>query len=234
MANKKAQNEALEISETLNQSEAFFLKHKKAIIGIIAAVILIIVGCMLVKSYVIEPNEQEASTVLAKGQQYFNEGQFDKALKGDGAGFTGFAKVAEDYSSTDAGNLANLYTALCYAHQAKPDWKKALEYADKFSTGKDMLISPASQMALGDIYANNDQLDKAVESFKKAAKMADSKAADNTNNSISPVALKKAAIILESQNKKAEALDIYNDIKKKYVNSPAYQDIDKYIQRVSQ
>ena len=43
------------------------------------------------------------------------------------------------------------------------------------------MISPASQMALGDIYANNNQNDKAVECFKKAAKMANSEAADNTN-----------------------------------------------------
>ncbi|MBQ7421708.1 MAG: hypothetical protein IJV27_06185 [Prevotella sp.] len=233
MANKKEQQGALEVNEAFNKSEAFFLKYKKPILIAIAALILIVVGCILVKNYVIEPNEQEASTVLAKGQEYFNAEQFDKALKGDGAGFGGFLKVASDYSSTDAGNLANLYIGLCYAHQQKPDWKKALEYVDKFSTSNDMEISPASQMALGDIYANNDQLNKAVESFKKAAKMADSKAEDNTNNSISPLALKKAGIILESQNKKEEALEIYKDIKKKYVNSPAYQEIDKYIERAS-
>ena len=234
MAKKKAQNEALELNETLNKSEAFFLKYKKAILAAIAAVVILVVGWLLIKNYVIEPNEQEASTVLAKGQEYFNNGNFDKALKGDGAGFGGFAKVAEDYSSTDAGNLANLYTALCYAHQAKPDWKKALEYVEKFSPKGDMIISPASQMALGDIYANNDQLDKAVDCFKKAAKMADGKASDDTNVSVAPLALKKAALILESQNKKAEALEIYKDIKAKYLNSPAYQDIDKYIERVSE
>ena len=63
--------------------------------------------------------------------------------------------------------------------------------------------------------------------------MADSEAADNTNNSISPVFLLQAGEILESQNKKDEALKIYQDIKKKYVNSPVYGEIDKYIERVS-
>jgi hypothetical protein len=63
--------------------------------------------------------------------------------------------------------------------------------------------------------------------------MADKQAEENTNLSIAPLALKKAGIILESQNKKAEALEIYKDIKKKYVNSAAFQDIDKYIERAS-
>ena len=234
MAKKNEQQVPQEVAEALNQSEAFFLKYKKTIIAAVAAIVLIVVGWMLAKQYVIEPKEAEASTVLAKGQEYMLAEQYDKALKGDGAGFKGFLAVANDYSSTDAGNLANLYAGLCYAHQANPDWKKALEFVEKFSTGNDMIISPASQMALGDIYANNDQLDKAIECFKKAAKMADDKAADNTNVSIAPLALKKAALILESQNKKAEALDIYKSIKEKYVNTPAYQDIDKYIERVSE
>lgn len=233
MAKKTEQQGAVELSETLNKSEAFFLKYKKPILIAVAAIIVIVLGCILVKNYVLEPREQEASTVLAKGQEYFNAQQYDKALKGDGAGFTGLINVANDYSSTDAGNLANLYIGLCYAHQQKPDWKKALEYVEKFDTNNDMEISPASQMALGDIYANNDQLDKAVECFKNAAQMADKQAEENTNLSIAPLALKKAGIILESQNKKAEALEIYKDIKKKYVNSAAFQDIDKYIERAS-
>lgn len=63
--------------------------------------------------------------------------------------------------------------------------------------------------------------------------MADKEAADNINNSISPTFLIQAGDILESQGKKDEALKIYQDIKKKYVNSAVYGQIDKYIERVS-
>ena len=66
--------------------------------------------------------------------------------------------------------FANLYVGLCYATPRKPNWAKALEYVQKFSTSNDQIISPASQMALGDIYANNNQNDKAVESFKKGCR----------------------------------------------------------------
>lgn len=219
--------------DALSKSEAFFTKYKKAIIGVLAAIVVIVVGSILYYNYVFIPEEDEASTALARGEQYMAMGDFEHALKGDGANYKGFIAIANNYSSTDAGNLANLYAGLCYAHQQKPDWKNALKYVKEFDTSDDMIISPASQMALGDIYANNNQLDDAVESFKKAAKMADKKAEDNVNNSISPIALRKAGIILESQGKKDEAHEIYTQIKQKYVASSAYQDIDKYIERTA-
>lgn len=223
MVNNKEQGT---YEDTLNNSEATFLKYKKPLLIAIVAIVVAIAGVILYKNYVSAPREAEASTELAKSQTLFNNQQYDQAL-------AGFQKVQSDYSSTDAGNLANLYVALCYAHKAKPNWAKALENAEKFSTGSDQMISPASQMALGDIYANNNQNAKAVDCFKKAAKMANSEAADNTNLSIAPLALRKAGILLESEGKKAEALEIYKDIKKTYVNSPIYQDIDKYIERAS-
>ena len=223
MANKKEQGT---YEDTLNKSEAVFLRYKKPLLIAVAAVIVVVAGVILYKNYISAPREAEASTELAKSQMLFNGQQYDQAL-------AGFQKVQSDYSGTDAGNLANLYVALCYAHQAKPDWAKALENAEKFSTSDDEMISPASQMALGDIYANNNQNDKAVDCFKKAAKMADAEAADNVNLSIAPLALRKAGILLESEGKKADALEIYKEIKKTYVNSPVYQDIEKYIERAS-
>ena len=100
------------MEETLNKSEAFFLKYKKAIIAAVVALIVIIAGVVLYKTYIAEPNEQKASTAIAKGQEYFAQGQFEKALQGDSTGYKGFAKLASDYSSTAAGNLANLYAEL--------------------------------------------------------------------------------------------------------------------------
>ena len=108
-----------------------------------------------------------------------------------------------------------------------------MQYLDGFSTSDDQMISPAAMAALGNAYAHLKQLDKAVECLKKAANMADSEAMDKTNNSISPVFLIQAGEILESQNKKDEALKIYQDIKTKYVNAPIAQEIDKYIERAS-
>ena len=231
MANKTEQ--VLEATENINNREAFFMKYKKAILIAVAAIIVVIAGVFGYISQISGPREDKASTMLGKGQTYFNNEMFEQAVNGDGAGFVGFAKLADEYSGTKAGNLANLYAGLCYANLGK--WAEAQKSLDAFSTEGDQMISPASQAALGDAYAHLNQLDKAVDAFKKAADMADSKAEDDTNNSLSPIFLIKAGEVLESQGKKDEALKIYQDIKKKYVNSMLVQsaEIDKYIERAS-
>ena len=229
MANLKEQQGAE--TNALSQKEAVFMKHKKAISAAIVVVILIIAGVLSYETYISGPREQEASTALAKGQDYFANQQFELALKGDSTGYKGFLNIASDYSSPDAGNLANLYAGLCYANLDK--WNDAVKYLEKYSAADDEMVSPAATAALGNAYAHVKQLDKAVECLKKAASMADSEAEGNANNSLSPTFLIQAGEILESQNKKGEALKIYQDVKKKYVNSPVYGEIDKYIERVS-
>ena len=224
MANVNEQQGALNVEETLNKSEAFFLKYKKAIIYGVLAVIVVIAVVIVYKQYVSAPREDKASTALAKGQEYFQQDLYEKALNGDGAGYAGFVKVASDYSSTEAGNLANLYAGLCYAGLGK--WNEAAKYLEEFDTKDDQMISPAAEGALGNAYAHLNQLDKAVSHLKNAAKNAD-------NNSLSPTFLIQAGEILESQGKAAEALELYKEIKEKYVYSMQYQTIDKYIERAT-
>lgn len=226
MATTKNQQQATPtVEETLNKSEAFFLKYKKAIICAVVALIVIIAGAVLYKTYVSEPKEQKASTALAKGQEYFAQGNFKQALEGDSLNFKGFATIASEYSSTDAGNLANLYAGLCFAQLDK--WEDAAKYLEKFDGANDQMISPAAIGALGNVYAHLNQLDKAVSTLKKAADKAD-------NNSLSPTYLIQAGEILESQGKKSEALKLYQTVKEKYFNSLQYQTIDAYIERVSE
>ena len=111
----------------------------------------------------------------------------------------------------------------------------AVKYLDEYSPSDDAMVSPAAIAALGNAYAHVNQLDKAISSLKKAADMADSEGQDGVNNSLSPTFRLQAAILLESQGKKEDALKIYQDIKSKYVNSPLVQsqEIDKYIERAS-
>jgi predicted negative regulator of RcsB-dependent stress response len=225
MANTKNQNQAAPtMEESLNKSEAFFFKYKKAIIAAVAAVVVIIAGVVLYKTYVSGPKEIKASTAIAKGQQLFMADNYQQALNGDSASFKGFAKLADEFSGTAAGNLANLYAGLCCAKLNK--WEDAAKYIEKFDGADDQMISPAAEGALGNVYAHLNQLDKAVSHLKKAAEKAD-------NNSLSPTFLIQAGEILESQGKNDEALKLYQQVKDKYFNSMAYQTIDGYIERVS-
>ena len=217
----------------LMKSEAFAMKYRKAIIIAVAAIIIAVVGGFLYKAYVAQPREEKASTALAKGQEYFDAEQFDKALKGDGAGYAGLLNIINDYSSTDAANLANLYAGLCYANLNK--WDDAVKYLDAYSPADDAMVSPAAIAALGNAYAHVNQLDKAIDNLEKAAEMADKQAKDGVNNSIAPTFYQQAGILLESQGKKDKALELYQKIKANYVNAQLVQsqEIDKYIERAS-
>ena len=222
MANSK-QNASAPVEETLNQSEAFFLKYKNVIMGCVLALVVIVAGVMLYKNYVSGPAELNASTAIAKGQDYFSRQLFELALNGDSTGYAGFAKIASEHSSTAAGNLANLYAGLCCANLDK--WQEAAQYLEKYDAADDQMVSPAALGALGNVYAHLNDLDKAVSTLKKAADKAD-------NNSLSPTFLIQAGQILESQDKKDEALKLYQQVKDKYFQSMQSQVIDEYIERV--
>ena len=219
----KQQNAPVSMEETFNKSEAFFLKYQKQIIGAVVALVVIVAGWILYDNYVAAPAAEKSSTALAKGQDYFANNQFDLALNGDSTGYVGFLKLAAEYGG-NVGNLANLYTGLCYANLDK--WDEAVKYLEKYDNKGDQMVSPAAEGALGNALAHLNKLNEAVSHLKKAAEMAD-------NNSLSPTFLIQAGEILESQGKKDEALKLYQQVKDKYFNSMQYQTIDAYIQRAS-
>ena len=223
MAEKNIKNNAQKTEDALSKSEAFFLKNKKAIIGGVIAVVAIIALWIIIDMFVITPNRVKGQEALAKGQTLFANDQMAQALQGDSTGFEGFLKLADEVSGQNA-NLANLYNGLAYAQQGK--WEEAVSYLEKFKDQGDLMISPAAEGALGNAYAHLNKLDEAVNHLKNAAKRAD-------NNSLSPTFLIQAGEILENQGKKAEALELYQEVKDKYFNSMQYQNIDAYIERAS-
>ena len=93
MAEQKKANEALNVEEALSQSEAFLIKNKKAIIGAVVAVIIIVAGIVMYKNLYAEPREEKAQAALFKGQEYFEADLYEQALNGDSIGFAGFAKL---------------------------------------------------------------------------------------------------------------------------------------------
>ena len=52
---------------------------------------------------------------------YFQNNNYDLALNGDGQ-FSGFLTIADSYSSTKSGNLANYYAAICLMNLGKNYW----------------------------------------------------------------------------------------------------------------
>ena len=115
------------------------------------------------------------------------------------------------------------------------NYKEAINALEDFSPKSDESISPMALYALANCYACDNQLDKAVDTFKKAADKAD-------NEAISPVCLIEAAKLLESQNKKVEAHALYEQVQTDYPQFGSNQngmnggmimptEIEKYLER---
>lgn len=156
---------------------------------------------------------------------------YNQALKGGVtipgfSKFPGFLKIAK--SGTDAANIANYMAGICYYHLGQ--YAQAVSYLEKFSPKGDQAVSPVAISALANSYACNKQIDKAIETFKKAADQAD-------NETLSPLYLVEAGKLLESQGKKADAHTLYEQVKKDYPKYGMTQQglgsslIDKYIER---
>lgn len=237
MAKQKsnASADALNVNDALNRSEAFVIKYKKQFLIGLATLIIVVGGGLLLKSYYFEPREAKAQTLLTQGLPYLAQQDYDKALKGEGK-FPGYIKIAAQYSFTDAGNIAKLYAGEAYAH--KGDIKNAIKYLEDWSPASDRSVSPSGLSTLANCYAANKQVDKAIDTFKKAASKAD-------NPALSPLFLLEAGKLLEHQNKKDEALKLYQQIKSDYPTSQLSvpqgapngvigdAEIDRYIERAS-
>ena len=221
MAEQQNQNEHLNVEDALTQSEAFLIKYKNAIIGGVVAVIIIVAGFIMYKNLYAEPREEKAQAALFKGQEYFEQDAFEQALNGDSIGYTGFLKVADEYSGTKAANLAKAYAGICYAQLGK--YEEAVKMLDSFN-GKDQMVAPAILGAAGNCYAQLGQLDKAASTLLSAADKAD-------NNTLSPIFLIQAGEILVKQGKYDDAVNAYTKIKDKYFQSYQAMDIDKYIEQ---
>lgn len=216
------ENQAAEVIATTG---AWVETNKKKIITIFVAVVVVVGGFLGYTYGYQQPREEKAQTLCTDGLQYIQSSDFETALNGEGT-FPGYIKIAKEYSGTNGANIANLYAGICYAQQNK--YQEAIPYLEAYTPGDDQSISAMALFALAQCYAGVNNLDDAIATFKEAAEQAD-------NAALSPMCLLEAGKLLESQDKKAEALKIYETIKSDYptstlvVGSPA--EIEKYIER---
>ena len=185
------------------------------------AIVIIVSAIIGVRHFYVLPREDKAQAEMYKGVFYFEKDSFQLALQGNGADFIGFKAIADEYSSTKAGNLAAAYSGLSLYNLGKYD--EAITYLKNFDADEEF-ISPAIIGTIGDCYVNMDKYEEGVGYFERAAKKAD-------NDMLSPIYLKKAATVYEKLGNKKKALEMYQKIKDSYPKSMSNQDIEKYIVR---
>jgi tetratricopeptide (TPR) repeat protein len=187
-------------------------------LGVVA---IIVIGFLAINNFYIKPRATEAANEMYRSQMYFSTDSFKLALEGDGFESIGFEAISSEYSLTPSGNLAKAYAGICSYHLG--DYDKAISFLSGFDADDDYISIMAIGL-MGDCYAELGEPQKAIKFFNEAA--------DSENEVLSPLYLKKAGIIYESEGDTKKALENYLSIKNDYPMSIESQDIDKYISRL--
>jgi tetratricopeptide (TPR) repeat protein len=162
--------------------------------------------------FVAQQNFQKATDGVASDSLY------KLSLNGSEGKF-GFVKIADEYSGTDAGNLANYYAGIAYLNTGKYD--EAIEYLGKFSS-KDIVLSALAKGAIGDAYSQKNQPKEALENYIKASET-------SKNDFTTPRFLLKAGKTALALGNKEEALKYFTDIKENYDSTPEASSVDVLI-----
>lgn len=217
--NQEIQDENLEnVQEALTTSSQWIEEHKNMLMGVVAAVVVVVCGILAINNFVFKPKALAAQNESAKAAVYFHAGDFETALNGDSTECIGFAAIADDYSHYQAGELAALYAGIC--EYKLGNFEEAASYLKKFSAD-DLNIDPAAKMLLGDAYVQMDDLSAAAKQFKAVA--------DTKNEMLAPMALKKLAIVCLEQNDEKGAKKAFEQIKDLYPMSSEVLDAEKFL-----
>ncbi|HKL38604.1 MAG TPA: tetratricopeptide repeat protein [Bacteroidales bacterium] len=219
---KDAQPEQFEqVESVLTRTEQFIENNQKTITTIVLAIIIVVGAYLLFNRYYMKPMESEARSQMFRAEQYFAQDSFNLALNGDG-NYLGFKDIIEEYGITKSANLAHYYAGISNLHLGNYD--QAIEHLEDFNVnGK--IIEPEKYGALGNAYLEKGNQEEALDYFEKAMNADD-------NAFTTPLYMSKAAYVYEKQGEYKEAIELYQQIKRKYPNSTPSQDADKNIARL--
>ncbi|MDX2003439.1 MAG: tetratricopeptide repeat protein [Chitinophagales bacterium] len=210
--------------DTFDKFQLFFDKHQRTIIIVATAVLLVVAGLFYFRNFYLPKQEEKAQVALFNAQNAFEQDSFQVALNGAGEKL-GFLQVIKDYNYTKAANLAHAYAGISYLRLK--DYDKAIEHLQDFD-GENTVIGAVAIGALGDAYSQKNQMDKAIESYKKAATY-------KGDAFSAPIFLLKAALALEVQGKYKEAQEQLETLKENYPDfEKEMGTVDKHLARVSQ
>lgn len=216
--------ELLESSEVLadqiSKTEEFIEQNKKLVFTI-GGTLAVIIAVYFLYNYWNTNQSEAAQNEMFQAVYYFEADSLDRALNGDGNSY-GFLDIIEEYSMTDAANLANYYTGASYLK--KGEYISAVDYLENFSSG-DLLVQARAYALIGDAYFEMGNHEDAVSYYNKAA-------SHNSNEYTTPTYLIKAAVVYELLEDYKSAFDCYNTIVEKYVTSSEYQTARKHKARL--
>lgn len=214
------------LDETASKTEDWVAKNQKIIIGLVAGIAIATIGYLAYQKFIENPKQDEAANEMFVAQQNFqkatdgvaSDSLYKLALNGSEGKF-GFVKIADEYSGTDAGNLANYYAGMAYLNTGKFD--EAIKYLGEFKSD-DLILSALAKGGIGDAYSQKNQQKEALDYYVKAAE-------SNKNDFTTPRFLLKAGKTALALGQKEDALKYFTDIKENFDATPEAASVDVLI-----
>lgn len=208
------------LAEGISKTEEFLEQNKKLVFSIGGALAVIVAAYFLYNYWITNQNET-AQNEMFQAVYYFEADSLDKALNGDGNNY-GFIEIIEEFSMTDAANLAHYYAGASFLK--KGEYISAVDHLESYSSS-DLLIQARAYALIGDANVEMGNHEEAVSYYDKAANY-------DSNEYTTPTYLIKAAVVYELLEDYESALDCYNTIVTKYVKASEYQTARKHKARL--
>jgi tetratricopeptide (TPR) repeat protein len=197
----------------------FFKENGKIIYGCVLAVLIIALAILAYNRFILQPKKAQAQDQMVRAEQWFEAGEYELALKGDGNDL-GFEDIIDQFGAK-GGQSVYMYAGVSKLHLG--EYEEAISYLKKYK-GEDPILMGRTQCCIGDAYVGLEDYATALGWYEKAAK--------TTDNLYAASYLLKAGIVAEEMGNTDKALTYYKEIKDKWANAPEAAEIDKYISRI--
>lgn len=205
------------------EARTWIEEHRRLAGYIVAAPIVLVALWFWWSQKTAEWNET-ATTQLAKVQPYYDQANYDAAIKGVvQEGTQGLQAIVDEYGNTRTGELARFYLANSYF--AIRDFDKALACYKDVSVS-DKMVSASALAGIAACHEAKGNHDEAGGYFEKAA-------SKDMSGIQAPENLRNAAANFAAAGKNEKAVELLKTLKKEFPNSQAARDIDRYIAQYS-
>ena len=214
------------LDEGSSKTQQWVEKNQNIILSMVAFISIMVIAVFAYSKLIVEPKESKAFNEMYFAQKKFdesilidNDSIYNIVLNGDELNM-GMLDIIEEFSGTNAANLAHYYTGMMYLNMN--DYQNSIKYLSEFSSN-DILLSALATGSIGDAFAELNQFEDAYDYYVKASK--------SDNNYTTPLFLHKAATVAMRLNKFKKAEEYFTDIKLDYPKSPEAKNIDAFISK---